>query len=376
MALGDTLRQAFVAASTDTPRSEVVRRERTQELLGGIEQAAGQPGFNPATNPLLAQLQAVNPAVGAQTASNFMGLERARQQAMFQDAFRVRQLMDSDPEAAIGVLDSRLRVGDGDMSDTQGIRDALVAGNLDEARQELDTFIEFGQQTGMLEVPGKTQAQREQELANERETLALRRAELDERIRKNQAGEFKLSDFLTKTLDESQTAAAKAAGDQRRFRTLASDFGANSEALGGGVFASWGEALKDFTGDQDAISNLRKEWNAIRTSQATANLPPGVASDKDIELALSGFPAANANAQAVQSFLRGQEKLAKNQELFNTFKSDFISTRRGNSGLLQAWNRKYQSETLDRPVTMADIVETSLNNGVSIQEVMEQLGIE
>ncbi len=40
------------------------------------------------------------------------------------------------------------------------------------------------------------------------------------------------------------------------------------------------------------------------------SLPPGVASDKDIAIAMSGFPSATANPEYVAQYMRGMAKLA------------------------------------------------------------------
>jgi len=60
-------------------------------------------------------------------------------------------------------------------------------------------------------------------------------------------------------------------------------------------------------------------------------LPPGVATDKDIELALKGIPPENANAATLASFLRGSAKLQDIDSAINNAKTDWLSQ---NNGLL------------------------------------------
>lgn len=110
-----------------------------------------------------------------------------------------------------------------------------------------------------------------------------------------------------------------------------------------GVAGTLGEKLKELTGEQDAISNLRREFNAIKASQVVSNLPPGAASDKDIELATSGFPTDRANKDQLAGFLRGLAKLQKANAEFNGFKADHISSTGSERGMLQAWKEQGKS---------------------------------
>lgn len=99
----------------------------------------------------------------------------------------------------------------------------------------------------------------------------------------------------------------------------------------GGVFATLKEAGAGAFGKQDAVSALRKEYQTLIVSQAVANLPPGPASDKDIKLAMSGFPKSNANAATMASFLRGMGKLQTIRANRDQARADWISEN-GNLG--------------------------------------------
>ena len=48
-------------------------------------------------------------------------------------------------------------------------------------------------------------------------------------------------------------------------------------------------------GNENKVSELRQQYRAIRNTAALGGLPPGAASDKDIEMAMSGFPTDTAN---------------------------------------------------------------------------------
>ena len=162
-----------------------------------------------------------------------------------------------------------------------------------------------------------------------------------------------LTAFTEKRLGEFSDAAVNAGRTASKFEILANDF--EKSGIQGGLVGqggTWSETVKDLTGNQDEISELRREFNKIRASEVVNNLPPGAASDADIALALSGFPTDKANATQVASFLRGVAKLKKFEEGFNTFKAKYISDRGTERGMLEAWKASQganQSATQDAP---------------------------
>lgn len=155
-----------------------------------------------------------------------------------------------------------------------------------------------------------------------------------------------LSAFAEKRLGEFSDAAISADRQASKFEILASDF--EKSGIKGGLVGqggAWSEAVKDLTGNQDEISELRREFNKIRASEVVNNLPPGAASDADIALALSGFPTDKANSTQVASFLRGVAKLKKFEARFNSFKANFVSERGTERGLLDAWKSSQGSSS-------------------------------
>lgn len=182
---------------------------------------------------------------------------------------------------------------------------------------------------------GPTPAQRERELDIKEAAQRTRESELTARAEevKRKAGELKPT--MQKILDTAQNTAFESERTANEFDLLVDDF--RGQGFEGGVASSIGEFLKDTLGTQDEVSQLRRKFRGIRASQATKNLPPGPASDKDIALALSGFPPDNAPAEAIASFLVGASKLARIDNAFQTFKAEYISQNKNSSGLIKAW---------------------------------------
>lgn len=145
-----------------------------------------------------------------------------------------------------------------------------------------------------------------------------------------------LSGHLQKRLSTASDAAIKAENNALKYGVLADDL-AKADFSGGWFGGSWKEAYKDMTGSQDSVTELRKKYNGLRASRVVANLPPGSASDVDIALALSEFPSDNATAKEMSSFVRGISKIEQLDADFNIFKSEFISSKGTERGMLKAW---------------------------------------
>lgn len=148
-----------------------------------------------------------------------------------------------------------------------------------------------------------------------------------------------LSPQVQKRLSSATDDAIAAENNTAKFTSLANEI-ENSDLRGGILGGTMSEKLKEITGEQDAVSNLRREYNAIKASQVVSNLPPGAASDKDIELAMGGFPTERANKQQISGFLRGLAKLQKANAEMQNFKADYISANGTERGMLQAWKQQ------------------------------------
>ena len=98
-----------------------------------------------------------------------------------------------------------------------------------------------------------------------------------------------------------------------------------------GIPAKLSETWKSISGDQNVVTQLRNEYSRLRNSAAIKALPPGVATDKDIELALKGIPPETANAAIQASFLRGMAKMQQYEAATESAKSEWVNST-GNLG--------------------------------------------
>ncbi len=142
---------------------------------------------------------------------------------------------------------------------------------------------------------------------------------------KGVAPEVQLKAGMEARLVETQDNARRSQAKAREYESIASDF-EKYDISAGGFSSSW-EALKDFTGQQDYESELRRKWRGIKASQVVENLPPGAASDKDIEMAMGGFPPDNASPKVISSFMRGLAKLESGNAKYNELEAQWIATQ-------------------------------------------------
>lgn len=139
----------------------------------------------------------------------------------------------------------------------------------------------------------------------------------------NQKG-TQLDGSATKIVNDSAVAAV--GSEQAAGRML--DLASRLEQQGGGFGAASRayEWMKQATGNQDAMTQLRNEYTRLRNTQAIKSLPPGVATDKDIELALKGLPPETANAATLASFLRGMAKMSQYEAVAEGAKSEWVNS--------------------------------------------------
>lgn len=132
-----------------------------------------------------------------------------------------------------------------------------------------------------------------------------------------------LDDGAKKLINDSTVASVSA--DQSAGQLL--DLATRLEKQGGGYggFSRASEWLKGASGNQDALTEMRKEYVRLRQSQVKSMLPAGPASDKDVKLALEGFPPETADANTMASFLRGMAKLQQYQAVSENAKAEWVN---------------------------------------------------
>lgn len=132
----------------------------------------------------------------------------------------------------------------------------------------------------------------------------------------------KLSVFDSKVIDSASTEATTAAAASSRYLDLANKL--REKNVSGGLFSTWAEALKDISGNQDEITNLKRTVMEVVNSEAIKSLPPGAASNADVSFAREPFPTARANGEYVAKWLEAISRLNQKRAEFAEHKARFI----------------------------------------------------
>ncbi len=341
------------------------QRRDTTRLLGEIK---GMSLDELAQNPSFAQLQQSNPQVAAQVAQQaktFGDFEGEREKSLFQDTRSAIKFIEADDfEGTANFLGERLTEIErlrGDPSDTLGLATLLGTGKKEEALRQLRQIETIGINRKVLdpikpvlsaaEIAAKKTTP---EITNFSKLQVLKRTGTPEQVDSfskllGLTKDRKLSASAEKAIIGSQDSFFKSGQQARKMEVLIDDI--SQLNISGGLASTFSETLKLALGSQEEVTSARKRFNGIRASQAVVNLPPGVASDKDIALALSGFPAENANAEQITSFLRGQAKLERVNEKFHEFRANHISDNNTVKNLIPEWKK-----SLEDPAFLSEII--------------------
>ena len=136
-----------------------------------------------------------------------------------------------------------------------------------------------------------------------------------------------IPDGAMKLINEAATQSATSKQAATQYNDLAQRI--ESAEGGKGRFTSAAEWFAAQTGRQDAWTQIRNEYTRIRNTVAIKSLPPGPATDADIQLALRGIPPETANAATLASFLRGTAKLQDIDSAISNAKTDWLSQNKG-----------------------------------------------
>lgn len=321
-------------------------------------------------------------------------LSQERKVAAVQDAQVALQFIEAGAiDKAAALLSNRKGLIDqlgGDPSDTQELIDALAAGEVDAVKNELGLVTAEGVARGWIRplvttaeqtardklaldqadfkakygidapgtapapgpagdaapaggapragapAPGGTEgakiAMDQRRLALEEQKAAREKALFDAQQR--DIPEQWMKTYLDAT--QGELAATQRAAELSQ---LVTDFEA-APVLPAGLRATLNELAKSVFGEQDSVTALRERFSGARNSQVMKNLPPGVASDRDIELAMAGYPGDKAPKENITSFLRGQVKVLALEAAYERFKVEYIDKNRSLRGVSAAWKQE------------------------------------
>jgi hypothetical protein len=141
-----------------------------------------------------------------------------------------------------------------------------------------------------------------------------------------------LPEAATVRVNEAFTASDAARTRAERAKTLAEKFATSWQ---GGLFTRAGDALGDALGSQNEDRRFRQEFERLRSSEIVRALPPGPATDRDIQIFSKGFPEANASVETITKFLQSVARIAAYESDYHRFRGMFMDANRGSMGRAQ-----------------------------------------
>ena len=352
-------------------------------LLQGV--SAGLSGDLPQFNAMQDQRKMFAKQEQEREQQKQQALSKERLTAIVQDAYHLQRLIGlGKMDAAVKLVDNRIesinKLG-GDPTDTLQAKELLTSG--DPAKfQQLQKILQDTVDAGAIfwQPPEAERMSPYQEAQ-----IGLKEKELDWKMKNPAAGSAgqtpasiqeiayynslpegaekeavgrkigmvskqgeDISAYSEKALGTAIDLSVKSQSDAVKYRSIADDLRANAASMKDGKMSQINEAIKAFTGGEDGITALRKSAMQVVNSEAIKSLPPGSATEKDVDLALAPLPTANADPVYIANWLDAISRINEKAAEYQNFKAEFISqnnglkTRSGES-LISAW-RKQQEE--------------------------------
>jgi hypothetical protein len=138
-----------------------------------------------------------------------------------------------------------------------------------------------------------------------------------------------LSEAATVRVNDAFTASDAARVRAGQLDELSARF-AEQNSLG--QLGRGGRAIVEAFGGDTEYGRLVREFTRLRNAEIVRALPPGPATDRDIELISRGFPGENASADSITAFLSAASRMAAYEADYNRFKAMFMDANRGSMG--------------------------------------------
>jgi hypothetical protein len=138
-----------------------------------------------------------------------------------------------------------------------------------------------------------------------------------------------LSEAATVRVNEAFTASDAARTRAGQLDELAAKF---AEQTSLGQIGRGGRAVVEAFGGDTEYGRLVREFARLRNAEVVRALPPGPATDRDIEIISRGFPGENASADSIQAFLSAASRIAAYEADYNRFRGMFMDANGGSMG--------------------------------------------
>lgn len=159
--------------------------------------------------------------------------------------------------------------------------------------------------------------------------LAIEKQKLEVQLETLKRG-GKRTDLQTKTINDASVEARKNFSTMAKTDRLLSEIGALRGS--GGTMSVMGDKFNKFLGNYDKRTVYRTKITGFINDELLKGLPPGAASQKDVEIVQSGFPPQGATEQEIKDFLKSAQQVAKDGYEYNLAKTAYLSENGGSMG--------------------------------------------
>ena len=224
---------------------------------------------------------------------------------------QMRDVLDQDPKLFAGQLGLVLSSID---------PDKWAKTTKTQQETELQPLVAAEKRAGIANIQSQI-TERAARLGLDRDKL---QSEVEMKLTELGAKQGELGEGAKKLVNDAVIASTAGEASAANMIDLADRF----EREGGGYGGLSGalEFGKKAVGWQGGMTELRNNYARIRNSAAMRNLPPGPASDKDVEFARQGLPPETADAGHIASFLRGMAKIERMNAQLEDAKAQWIGS--------------------------------------------------
>ncbi|EPO2135676.1 phage DNA ejection protein [Escherichia coli] len=168
-----------------------------------------------------------------------------------------------------------------------------------------------------------------QRLALDQQEFGFKMQQAQEKAQQLISEAPKLSVNMEKGIETAVNNATASSNSANSMSALAQQFRAEKPTTG--LFGNAQNMFAKLTGSDTTLRDLRIRQNALVNSQVIKFLPPGPATDKDVEIVRRGAPTDMDNPETVARWLDAMANLERRNAQFNEFKAEWMSAN-GNPG--------------------------------------------
>ncbi|EFN8948069.1 acyltransferase [Escherichia coli] len=168
-----------------------------------------------------------------------------------------------------------------------------------------------------------------QRLALDQQEFGFKMQQAQEKAQQLISEAPKLSVNMEKGIETAVNNATASSNSANSMSALAQQFRAEKPTTG--LFGNAQNMFAKLTGSDTTLRDLRIRQNALVNSQVLKFLPPGTATDKDVEIVRQGAPTDMDNPETVARWLDAMANLERRNAQFNEFKAEWMSAN-GNPG--------------------------------------------